>query len=215
MGIFACIMVIILLKRKRERINIMISSFFLCFFIASVLNVIYVFVEIEQLAVPMQFITYFFFSISIVFLLVCNLILLKSELVITTAKQGLIIGIFGVLFLLLLLIPEGIQINESTGYIPKNNLPYLIFALILVIGYAMIPTLYTSILIYRRFSNKDLKKRWFFYIFGFHLYFIEWVGVSVANYLNDPTIRLIWNTFALSLFISAYFIFYGIGRQVR
>lgn len=213
MGIFYCIMAIIILRRKRERLNLLISMFFLCVFVGTVINVIYIFIEVEQIVVPMQFITYYLFSTAQVFLLIFNLILLTSEKKIDTSKQLTILGVFGVSFLFILLIPDGVQINESTGFLPEYNLPYFLYAVILTTGYAIIPTIYTSILIYKKFKSKDLKKRWLFYILGIILYYVEWWGVSVSIYLNDPTVRLIWNTFALSLFISAYFIYYGIGRQ--
>jgi len=214
MGLFYLYMAILLLKRSRDRLNILMSGFFLNVFIGTVVNVIYVFIVIESLAIILNFITYFLFCFAQVFLLGANILLLKSEKTFNSKLQVLLISGFACLLLGLLFIPNGIQINESTNYIPAWNLTFLIYALITTIGYSIIPNLYVSALLYKRFKTKELKRKWSYYVLGILLYYIEWCGVSISNYLNDPMIRLIWNTFALSLIISAYLIYYGIGKSL-
>ncbi len=216
-GIFFLFFAFLILRRGRKNINIVFSGFFICIFIGGVLNIIYAFLTTiadETIVVTLHFITYYFFCLAHVFLLIFNLLLLKSEKIITIKKQLSIVLTFSVLFLVLIFIPGGIRINESTHFRPQWNLPFFLYATILMICYAIIPTIITSILIYKKFEDSQLKKKWIFYFIGTIMIFIELIGVGVMIFINDPELRAIWNIYDLTVLIGVYFLYYGIGRQL-
>lgn len=158
--------------------------------------------------------TYFFFCFAQIFLLIFNLIILRSDRIISKKKQFYILGIYAILLWGLLLIPEGIHINKSTYYRPQWNLAFFIYANLVWIGCAMIPTLYTSLKIYKSIDNNDLKRKWIYYLIGTIMIYIELFGVGVLIYINDPMLRLIWNIYDLTVILGAILIFYGVGRQL-
>ncbi len=149
-----------------------------------------------------------------IFLLLFNLIILKSEKVIDNKKQILILGGYAAILIGWILI-QGITIEKSNNYVPYWSLPFYIYIVIVLTVYAMGPTIYTSIKIYQDFDDKKMKKKWKFYIIGTTLYFVNALAIGFFNYYNDPILRLIYNTFALSLFCIAYVIYYGVGRQIQ
>jgi hypothetical protein len=132
----------------------------------------------------------------------------------TLSKELLIIGIYVCLLSVLFFIPEGVRINESTHYRPQWNLQFFIYANIIWIGFAMIPTLYTSLKLYNSFEDIQIKKRWRLYMLGTIMIFIELFGVGVMILINDPFLRLIWNIYDVSVLIGAYLIYYGVVRQL-
>lgn len=216
-GIFFLYLAFKILRRGKKNINLVISAFFISNFLGAIFNVIYASITTisdEPTVVALHFITYFLFSFAQIFLLIYNLIILKSEQIITEKRQLCIMGIFGCLLLGLIFIPGGIRINESTHYRPQWNLPFFLYANIICISIAIIPTIYTSILIYKKFDDRELKKRWIFYFIGIIMIYIEWFGVGVMILINDPELRALWNIYDLTVFISVYFIYYGVGRQL-
>lgn len=217
-GIFFLILAILILRKGKNRANITISGFFIFVFIGVLLNAIYALLPThseENIVVSLHILTFIFVCYAQIFLFISNLILLKSERLFTMNKQLIIMGVYIVLLLTLFFIPEGVRINESTHYRPQWNLLYFIYANIIWIGFAMIPTTITSILIYKKLEDKTLKKRWLMYLIGTIMMYIEIFGVGVLNLINDPYLRLIWNIYDLTVPIAIYLIYYGIVRQLK
>ena len=208
---------ILILKRQRNNLSYALSCFFIFIFLGGLFNAIYVLLTTqvnEPTVCFLHFVTYFFFCFAQIFLLIFNLILLRSDRIISKKKQFYILGIYAILLWGLLLIPEGIHINKSTYYRPQWNLAFFIYANLVWIGCAMIPTLYTSLKIYKSIDDSDLKKKWIYYLIGTIMVYIELFGVGVLIYINDPTLRLIWNIYDLTVILGAILIFYGVGRQL-
>lgn len=215
MGIFLLIMGLLILKRDKKKLNAVLSMYFFFVFAGTLLNVIYAPLTDIPIATFLSYMTVFCLMFSMVFLLAFNLIILRSEKLFDTKKQLVLITVYGALLLLGMLIPDGIIIKESNEYIPYWTLPYYAYITTIAVIGAIIPTLYTSLKIYTHFKDPDLKRKWRYYILGISAYFIDSQAISFANYLNDPTFRLIWNIIALTLFISAYLIYYGVGKQIE
>ena len=81
-------------------------------------------------------------------------------------------------------------------------------------GFAMIPTIYTSIKLYHIFEDIQIKKRWRLYVIGTIMIYVELFGVGIMILINDPLLRLIWNIYDISALIGAFFIYYGVVRQL-
>ena len=190
MGIFYFIIGLMILKRDTKRLNQLFATFYILSASAAIINVIYASIFIIPVVKYLHFLTYFLFCFAIVYLLIFNLIILKSEKLFTIKKHNIIAGTYAVSLLILILIPGGITINKSTNWKPVWSLPFLIYALI-VISCAIIPTTYFSIQVYRELEDKFVKKKWAFYIIATLIYFAILYVASISNYLNDPTFRLI------------------------
>ncbi|TFG22455.1 MAG: hypothetical protein EU529_10440 [Promethearchaeota archaeon] len=213
MGIFYFLIGLVILKRDTKRLNQLFATFYILAASASIINVIYASIFINLVVKILHFLTYFLFCFAIVYLLIFNLIILKSEKLFTIKKHNIIAGTYAVSLLVLILIPGGITINKSTDWKPVWSLPFLIYALI-VISCAIIPCFYFAVKIYKKLEDKALKKKWAFYILATLIYFAILYVASISNFLNDPTFRLITSIAGLSLFATAYLLYYGVGKQI-
>jgi len=216
-GTFFLILSFLILRKNKHRLNYTLCGFFIFIFLGGLFNAIYALLTThvdESIVVTLHIITYIFFCLAQIFLLMFNLILWKSEKIITIKKQLIILGVYSALLLVLFFIPEGVRINENTYYRPQWNLQFFIYANIVWIGFAMIPTLYTSIKLYQAFEDPKIKKRWRIYVIGTIMIYIELFGVGVMILINDPFLRAVWNIYDVSVLIGAFFIYYGVVRQL-
>jgi len=216
-GIFFLILAFLIIRKNKNRLNYTISGFFIFIFLGGVFNAIYALLTShvdEGTVVTLHIITYLFFCLAQIFLLLFNILLMKSEKLITLKKQLIILGIYSALLLVLFFIPDGVRINENTYYRPHWNLQFFIYANIVWIGCAMIPTLYTSYKLYKMFEDPEIKKRWKIYMIGTIMIYIELFGVGVMILINDPFLRQIWNIYDVSVLIGAFLIYYGVVRQL-
>ena len=121
------------------------------------MNFIYGPMTDEFLVSIFNFLTNFGIFYSPIFIVVFELMLLKSEKVISTSKQLLIIIIYGIaLFgmLFFLFVPGfGVTI-EAPSWSPVWSLPFFIYVFSVVTIGAVIPTLYFSIQIFKKFEVK-------------------------------------------------------------
>ncbi len=214
LGIFFLYIASLILKRDKKRLNVILSSMFIFVFIGVIFNVIYAFLEDVFIIGILTRITVFFLFGAAVFPVVFNLILLKSEKIIDSKKQFLIIFGYLALVFLALLIPGGIIIEPSNDYVPQWSLELLLVMIIASIVYTAIPFIYTAWKINNKFEDDELKKKWKYYMYSMPFYHVNAVMVSLSNHLNDPNFRLMWNAVALILYLIAYFIYYGVGKQI-
>ena len=217
MGIIYIIFGLIILKRDTKRLNQIFSTFYLLSASATIVNVIYVSFTINPLVKILNFVTYYLFCFAIVYLLVFTLIVLKSEKVFTVKKHNLIAVIYGGLLLGLAPIGwyGGITIDASTDWRPVWSLAFLLYALIVISVCAIIPTLYYSIQVYKKFEDETIKKKWAYYILAIIIHFAILYLSSISNYLNDPSFRLLTSIAGLTLFATAFLLYYGVGRQME
>ena len=202
--------------RNRKRINFVLAGFYISCGIGVIINLIYIIITpiIEEITLLiLYFITVYLLSLSLCFLSLFVLILYKSERIITTKIQLLMIFVFSVLIITLFFVPYAVIINESTGWRPKWSLEFtLLFLTVCTFG-AIIPTYYYSIRLYQRFEFKQLKKRWLCFIIGISGYFFLCYGTSYFCFLGHVNL-LIWSIIAMPSLINLFLIYYGIGRQM-
>ena len=215
MGIIYFLIGLLILKRDTKRLNQLFATFYLLSASATIINVIYVSLTINPWVKYLHILTFSLFCFAIVYLLIFNLILLKSEKVFPIKKHNLIALIYGGLLFGLVFIPKGVTIDASTEWRPVWSLPFLIYALVVLTCCATVPTTYYSLQVYKKLENEELKKRWAFNIVAILGYFAILYLTSVSNYLNNPTFRLITSIAGLSLFVTAYLLFYSVGRQIE
>jgi len=126
--------------------------------------------------------------------------------------------------MLILILPPffGVQIYSS-GY-PGWEPIFFIYLFVTVTCFAIIPIFYTSFKIHNRFENKNLKKKWYYYIIGslglviFILYPILILNlltpIMEETHLLD-TLRLIVTIISLTVFLWGYLMYYGIGFKLK
>jgi len=209
-----------ILKRDRKRLNVIFSMFYLSSVFGFIINFIYGPLTDESVVKMLNFLTNFGIFYSPIFIVVFELILLKSEKVITTSKQLIILIIYGITMfcmILFLFTPEfGVTLNVETGWSPVWSIPFFIYVVLVETFGAILPTLYLSFQIYKKFEDDVLKKKWKFFILGFCALAIFMYGIFISNTLNIATFRTIIGVVGLILaLLGANLMYYGVGRQIE
>lgn len=210
-----------ILRRDRKRLNIIFSGFYLSAALGLFMNFIYAPldpVEFEKVILFMNYLTNFGIFYSIIFLVVFDLILLKSEKVITLKKQLVILITYGIaMFCMILFVyVEGLGVKIDTeSWSPHWMFGFFLYLLII----ESIPTglfFYFSFQIYKKFEDEQLRKKWKFFIFGATALIIFMYGIFVSNFLNNSTFRLVMGAIGLILAITGGYLMYnGVGRQLE
>jgi hypothetical protein len=177
---------------------------------------IYALIFIELIVVILTYITNFIICLAPIFLLIFNLILLKSEKVIDLKKQLLIILSYGgILSLMFLFYPfEGVQNNASTNWYPLWNLPYLIFIYFALTSFTTIPILYTSSKLYKKFEDQELKKKWLYYIAGYIGLAIYLYSTFLGNYMSNLLTYILISIGIAAIIPSIFLLYYGVGKRL-
>jgi len=218
---FMCLFFIFLaykiLKRDRKRLNIIFSGFYLSPAIGFIINFIYAPLTEESVVLMLNFLTNFFIFYSSIFIVVFNLILLKSIKVITAKKQFTILIVYGIAMFSMIgfLFYPDFGVTFNANWSPIWSVPFFLYVVAIeTIG--VLPALYLSFQIYKKFEDEILKKKWKFFIFGLCSIIIFMYGIFVSNTLNIDIFRTIIGVVGLLLaLVGAYMMYYGVGRQIE
>jgi hypothetical protein len=214
MAIFNIFLILLVLRRDTKKLNKVFCGFYLCSAIGLIINAIYAALHVNPLVLILHFITYYLFCLAFVSLLIFNLILLKSEKLVTPKKQLAILLVYGGLLIILAFIPNGITIDASTDWKPRYSLIFFIYAISVVSCVGIIPITYYAIEIYKKIEDDTVKKRWIMYFVGMFIYFVIFYLTSLSNYLNIQTFRVFISIISLSLFVAILLVYLGVGRQL-
>jgi hypothetical protein len=216
-GIYFLIIAVLILKRSTKQLNQIFASFFISVAIGTIINVIYATLTNATIVRFLHILTYYFFCIALVFLLLFNLMILKSEQMINRKKQLFLIIIWAGLLLGLFIIglTGNVHIDATTDWKPAWDLPYFLYGFILCLSCMIIPTIYTSIQIYNEFEDELLKEKWRYFLIGTGCYYLMWGGTSISNFLANDLVRSIWGVIALLSFVAIYAMYYGVGKQIE
>lgn len=217
------------LKRKRQRLNFVISGFFVSISIGFILNMAYAAMTDRITILILNFLTNYFIFFGPVFLLIVNMIILESTLIYSVKRQNRYILFYGILLfagmLILVLLGEifdtpnvpflGVQIINNA---PKWGPLFFAYVVSIMSIFTLIPINYTNFKIYFQFETKALKRKWFFYLFGF-------LGLTVILYFSIifnlldaiiyADVRLIITLSISSVIIWGYMMYYGIGIELK
>jgi len=199
-----------ILRRNRNRLTTILSSFYAVEAIAFIFNAIYPSIGFNPGTFIIYFIAAYLISFGPIFLILFNINLIRIDSEFTIKKQTIIILIYGLSIFLLLNIPGGITINEETNWSPLYSWYFLIILYIFFSVVIIVPFIFQIIKLYRTFEDKNLKKKLRYFIVGFSGYIFSFYGVILYNTWNEPTFRLIWNVLILVILIpSASLIYYA------
>jgi hypothetical protein len=220
-SIFFGIMGYRVLKRDRkDRINQLLSSFYFLETSGLIVNLIYGSVtdpSLQALVNYMHILAVFFMNYAFAMLILFTILLYKPRIMSKSKNQLLFLLLYGGLLSVLFVIPDGayVQIlSDGTQLSPVWNLPFMIYAAIIMI-LSGIHTMYTSNKIYRQFNNKELAKKYKYFILGVFIFFLIYLEAMIFNYLNIPILRQIYPFTLIFLIFGAYGIYYGIGVKLK
>jgi hypothetical protein len=210
-----------ILKRDRKRLNLIFSGFYLSVVVGTIFNFIYGPIANEQVVLILNYFTNFGAFYAPIFFVVFNLILLKSEKIINPTKQILIfIGygfyMFCMIFFVLAGEGWGVSLNATTNWSPVWHLPFFLYVFLGVTILTIVPLLYLSFQIYKKFEDEQLKKKWKYFIFGIIAFIIFMYTIFFSNFLNNSTVRTFIGPIGVVLaLIGGYMMYTGVGRQLE
>ena len=204
-----------ILKRDTKRLNLMFSLGFISAAIGILINFIYAPLTNEAVVIVLYYITIFVMFLFGAFFVVFVLMLLKSEKVITPKKQTIYIIIYFVAELCSVFIPDGVTINASTEWKPVWSVAMFVYFISVIVILGMLPSLYYSVQIYKRFEDEQIKKRWKYFIYGIIGIYAFAIGTLFSNTLNVQLFRTIWSISFFGVVLSLILVYYGVGRQLE
>ena len=211
-----------ILKRDRKRLNKIFAGFYLSAVIGLIFNFIYGPLAHEGTILVLSYLTYFGVFFSPIFLVVFDLILLKSEKVITAFKQLLLFigaGIFMFCMIFFIITPgAGVTLNESTEWSPEWEWPFFLYLAIGEAVFLLLPIFYFSLQIYKKFEDEQLKQKWKFFFYGYCALIVFMYGIFISNFLASLNInvRTVMGVIGIIAGISGgYLMYIGVGRQLE
>jgi hypothetical protein len=209
-----------ILLRDRKRLNVIFAGLYISPAIGILFNFIYAPLTEESIVLLLNFFTNFGAIYAPIFIVVFDLILLKSEKLISTSKQLVILITYGIVVLFMgifLLIPGfGVTINAGTNWTPVWSIPFFVYVVLILTCFATIPSLYFSIKIYQKFEDQELKKKWKYFIFGFIALMTFMYAIFISNTLAEATFRLIIGIMGLILaLLGGFLMYFGVGKQIE
>ena len=209
-----------ILLRDRKRLNVIFAGLYISPVIGVLINFIYAPLTNESIVQLLNFFTNFGMIYAPIFIVVFDLILLKSEKIISTSKQLAILIAYGIVVFcmgIFLLIPGfGVTINAGTDWTPVWSIPFFVYVVLVLTCCATIPALYFSIKIYQKFEDEELKKRWRFFIYGFIALMTFMYAIFVSNTLANADFRLIIGVIGIILaLLGAFLMYFGVGKQIE
>ena len=146
---------IIILLRDRKRLKFIFEGLYISPVVGVLMNFIYAPLTDETIVLLMNFFTNIGSIYAPIFIVVFDLILLKSEKIISTSKQLAILVGYGIAVLcmgIFLFFPGyGVTINVGTNWTPVWSIPFFTYVVIILTSFATIPAFYFSIKIYQKF----------------------------------------------------------------
>lgn len=223
-----------IIRRKRQRLNLIFSGFFISTIIGLILNMIYAGIraattEIDDIVVFLHFLSVFCVRFGLIFIVVVNMIILESSIIFSIKRQNRFIILYGILLffgMLILIYPfEMVSIQYETGY-AQWKLPFFLYVVFMETGFAIIPIFYTSFKIYSSFITVELKKKWFYYLMGslglaiFNLYPVDLLNLLtwIFRNKNEEVLlisRSIVTVIGVSVILWVSLMYYGIGSKLK
>ncbi len=211
----------IIKRNPKKRLNQIFALFFLIGGGSLIFNFIYAPIDdpnLQELARILNIFTIYFVVLSMAFLLLFIMIVNKSEKVINTQKQILVLIIYAALLSVLFFIPEpyGAKVEilpDGTQLAPVWGIVFVIYTLI-IIGITIAISYRLCVVVFFKFEDKSLQKKWRFFTLGLCIFWYIAIGTCLNNLINNDTFRLIFGLSGIIIVLGAYLIYYGVGKQL-
>ncbi len=202
-----------ILTRRRARLSLILSGFYIVEAIGILLNLILLWVRDNTLIYRIYFITAYFLAFGYIFILLFVLNLYKYDF--KTKHQIIIIASYAISIILALNFPGGITINEHTDWRPSFSWAFLISLYLLFTCFIFIPTIILSVKTYKKFRAKDLKRKFMLFFIGVCGILFFSYGSVLYNTWDNDFFRIIYTLIVMMCIPSGLLIYYGIGRAIE
>ncbi|MHA1196656.1 MAG: hypothetical protein ACTSSM_11220 [Promethearchaeota archaeon] len=207
-----------ILNRNRSIHTIILSLFYFTISLGIILNIIYaiaaIFHNINATYIIFYMTTYLL-GHSPIYLIVFIKMLLRIEEKPLVKKDLIYVFIYGIIFLFIFFIPNGITIGEETNWRPLYSIDFMIFSYFITTFLIILPLLYFSLKLYRTIKLKSLRKRYRLFIFGTLGFVSTLYGTILYNTWFNPIYRFFWSICgSFFLIITVLFIYFGIGKDL-
>lgn len=212
--IFFVIITFKILKRNRNRLTSILSTFYLLIAIGLFFNLILLPINNNPVSTILYFITYFLISFGQIFLIVFLRNLLNVDVDIDSKADLFIIFIYGLLISIPFFIPEGFSFNEGTNWIPIYSWTFLAILYSILTVMIIVPSTILFKKLYNKFEKIELKKKLRYFTAGsYGMFFISY-GAVLYNTWQNPIFKLIWTFLSLTIIPFAFLIYYGIAQNL-
>lgn len=153
-------------------------------------------------------------NISIIFLMIFNLIILKGNIILTDKKKGILIGIWVVLSSPIFYLPEvylGYR-NDDGSVVPQYDLPITIYMLGLI-GVWFVILIIITIKDFKRFTDSAFRKKYIMFNTGIFMIVIIFAGNFIQNYLHQDIIRDIVTYMGVIIFPAGIMLYRGVRKE--
>ncbi len=216
---FAFLGVKLLKRDMKDRLNQLISLFFLTTSLGLLINLIYATIidpSLQDLVNFLNILTIFMMCVGVGFLLL-SLVIINNPQETSTKFQVLFMLLISSISSILFFIPDGAEVKITTNN--EQLFPVWSFtfsATILIILLSMIITSgYLSIKIIRKFKTPIMVKKMKYFILGMCCFYYMVIVVPISNYLNIPFLRQLLTYTYFIIIIGAVLVYYGIGLPVK
>jgi hypothetical protein len=203
-----------LLSRGTKRINIFFSGFYISISIGFLFNFILVFIRNDFLNVLFYFLILFFLFLGTFFLAMFTVLLKLGEKIGSMNQYLLLTAYVILLFIILLLTPDGLTLNKSTDWHPVYTDLYFIYIMI-TLSIPFVITFYFSVQIYKSFQNEDLRRRWKYFGFGITgLYIFAYSTLIIYKMLSGVIVLIMSMIDFVLIIISSFLVYYGAIKKI-
>jgi hypothetical protein len=208
----------LIFKRKITDSIRFLLIFYILTTIGLIFNIVAVLItltEIEWISTLVYMIVSYFLLSPSIFLVLFLIKLLSNPEDFSKKKRNLYILLYSLGAFLIVMIPEGITVNEGTNWAPHFSWVFLISVYILFSSFITIPTIVNLIKLLKVFEDKILRRRLLLFFYGTIGTIIGVYGAALYNSWDDPTYKVIWSLIQLFLIpTSSLMIYYGIGKEL-
>lgn len=212
--LFLLIIAYKVLKRKRDRASITLSSFYIILGAGLTINIIYflvTFAEVEIVLYLLYYLSSFLTIFSFIFIIAFINIILKVDF--TNKKYFLIVFFYALGCVSIHLFPGGITLTEN--WTPVYSWVFFILAYIFFTFFIVVPSIFYSIRLSRKFIDQNLKKKLKMFLIGITGMISTLYGAILFNTWQEPIFKSIYSVLVIIvLFTSGLLIYYGIGRTL-
>ena len=205
----------ILQRGPSKRINQMFFLFLGLTALGMFVNVAYRLIGVDFWNITLNKVTIFLSTVSIVFLLIFNLIILKSDKIITDKIKLVMIIAWIIICCGYFFIEGGVTWgHEEVGDagVPIWSVPFAVFGII--IGQLLwSATLIVVIQIYRRFEDQKLRRKYISTIVAIAIFDWILIGNCINNMIDNDTFRLIFLITSILVIPAGILLYMGVKRD--
>ncbi|MHA1473088.1 MAG: hypothetical protein ACTSQW_08335 [Promethearchaeota archaeon] len=205
-------------KRTLTQATKMLFLFYLLTAFGFVFNIVVVLIsltEIEWISTFAYSLVSFFLLFPQIYLVRFILKLLNNPIDFNKKKQRIYLILFSILSFLIVMIPEGITVNESTNWAPSYSWVLLITIYIFYSSFISIPAMVNLTKLLKTFEDKLLRRRLLLFYYGTIGVIVGIYGAALYNTWDEPTFKVIWSLIQLILIPTTnLLIYYGVGKNL-